>query len=577
MSPRRSLEGRMAFLANVSALLGAALPHERALPRLTRLAVPELGDLCAIDLVQEDGTLARVAGTHVDAAKEALVSEVHIRHGFNPASPVGVPAAVRARRVLLVARVTDADLMAEAQNADQLRILQRLGLRSWLIVPLIGRERVLGAISFAITEASRRYDRADQGLAEAVARQAAAAIEDARLRHDAEAARSAAESANRAKDEFLATLSHELRNPLNAMLGWARLLESGKLDEEQARRALQIILRNVDAQVRLVDDLLDMSSVISGRMRLTLQVVDLRDVIEEVLDSVRPGAAAKGLRLHALLESPGAPINGDPDRLRQVVWNLLSNAVKFTPRGGRVEVKAQRVRSHAEIVVADTGQGIHADLLPYVFDRLRQGDSTTTRTHGGTGIGLALVRHLVELHGGSVFAESAGEGQGATFVVKLPLLVAEVREHPIAPQETSLPGAVSLAGVRVLVLDDDPAAVDMVVAMLVQSGAAARGSGSVASALRTVAQWRPDVLISDIEMPGEDGYTLIRKVRALSPDAGGKTPAVALTAFSRPEDRIRSFRAGFSIHLSKPVDPDELIAVIANLAGRADRGNTEAT
>jgi signal transduction histidine kinase/ActR/RegA family two-component response regulator len=568
MSPRRSLEGRMAFLANVSALLGAALPHERALPRLTRLAVPELGDLCAIDLVQEDGTLARVAGTHVDPAKEAFVSELHA---------VGVPAAVRARRAVLVARVTDADLMAEAQNADELRILQRLRLRSWLIVPLIGRERVLGAISFAITEASRRYDRADLGLAEAVARQAAVAIEDARLRHDAEAARSAAESANRAKDEFLATLSHELRNPLNAMLGWARLLESGKLDEEQTRRALQIILRNVDAQVRLVDDLLDMSSVISGRMRLTLQVVDLRDVIQEVLESVRPGAAAKGLRLHALLESPGAPISGDPDRLRQVVWNLLSNAVKFTPRGGRVEVKAQRVGSHAEIVVADTGQGIHADLLPYVFDRLRQGDSTSTRTHGGTGLGLALVRHLVELHGGNIFAESAGEGQGATFVVKLPLLVVDVREHPIAPQETSLPGAVSLAGVRVLVVDDDPAAVDMVVAMLVQSGAAARGSGSVPSALRTVAQWRPDVLISDIEMPGEDGYTLIRKVRTLSPDAGGKTPAVALTAFSRPEDRIRSFRAGFSIHLSKPVDPDELIAVIANLAGRADRGNTEAT
>ena len=576
MSPRRSLEGRMAFLADVSGLLGAALPHERALPRLTRLAVPELGDLCAIDLVQEDGTLARVAGTHLNPAKEALVTELHVRHGFNPASSAGVPAAVRARRVVLVARVTDADLMAEAQNADQLRILQRLGLRSWLIVPMIGRERVLGAISFAITESDRRYGRADQGLAEAVARQAAAAIEDARLRHDAEAARSAAESANRAKDEFLATLSHELRNPLNAMLGWARLLESGKLDEEQARRALQIILRNVDAQVRLVDDLLDMSSVISGRMRLTLQVVDLRDVIEEVLDSVRPGAAAKGLRLHALLESPGAPINGDPDRLRQVVWNLLSNAVKFTPRGGRVEIKAQRVRSHAEIVVADTGQGIHADLLPYVFDRLRQGDSTTTRAHGGTGLGLALVRHLVELHGGSVFAESAGEGQGATFVVKLPLLVADVREHPIAPQETS-PGAISLTGVRVLVVDDDPAAVDMVVAMLVQSGAAARGSDSAASALRTIAQWRPDVLISDIEMPGEDGYTLIRKVRALSPDSGGKTPAVALTAFSRPEDRIRSFRAGFSIHLSKPVDPEELIAVIANLAGRADQGSTEAT
>ncbi len=567
----------MALLGDVGALLAVDLPLERALPRLSRLGVPELGDLCAIDLAQDDGTLARVAGTHVDHDKEALVNEVRARYGFNPASPAGAHAAMRARRPVLVARVTEADLMAEAQNTDQLRIFQRLAPRSVMIVPLIGRERVLGALTLAVTESSRRYDRADLALAEAVARQLTVALEAAKLRHDAEAARSAAESANRAKDEFLATLSHELRNPLNAMLGWARLIESGNLDEEQARRAVHIILRNVNAQVRLVDDLLDMSSVVSGRMRLSLQVVDLRDVIEEVLDSVRPGAAAKGLRLHALLESPGAPISGDPDRLRQVVWNLLSNAVKFTPRGGSVEITAQRVRSHAEIIVADTGQGITADLLPYIFDRLRQGDSSTTRAHGGTGIGLALVRHLVELHGGNVFAESAGEGHGATFVVKLPLMVAEIREHPIAPQETPSSAGVSLAGVRVLVVDDDPATVDLVVAMLVQSAAAARGAESVAAALRTIAQWRPDVLLSDIEMPGEDGYTLIRKVRALAPDAGGKTPAVALTAFSRPEDRIRSFRAGFSIHLSKPVDPNELIAVIANLAGRADQGSTEAT
>jgi signal transduction histidine kinase len=565
---RRSLQGRVALLAEASALLGSGLALERALPRLVRLAVPELGDLCAIDLVLEDGTLTRVAGTHVDPAKEALVNEVRVRHGFNPSSPAGVPAAVRARRPVVVDRATDADLMTEAQNADQLRLLQRLGPRSWMIVPVIGGDRVLGALTFAVTESKRPYGRMDIQFAEVVANHMAAAIENASLRREADAARSGAEAANRARDEFLATLSHELRNPLNAVLGWARLIESGKLGEEQARRAIQIILRNVDAQARLVEDLLEMSSMVTGRMRLAVQTVDLRDLIEEVVDAIRPGAEAKGLRLHSLLESPGPAVSGDPDRLRQVVWNLLANAVKFTPRGGRVEITAQRVRSHGEVVVSDTGQGIHPDLLPYVFDRLRQGDSSTTRLHGGLGIGLSLVRHLVELHGGSVFAESPGEGHGATFVVKLPLTVADVREQPLARREPTSLGGLSLAGVRVLVVDDDAGAVDLVVEMLGQSGADATGCGSVGTALPMVVRWRPDVLVSDIEMPEEDGYTLIRKVRALPPDAGGKTPAVALTAFNRPEDRIRSLRAGFSIHVSKPVDPDELIAIIANLAGR---------
>jgi CheY-like chemotaxis protein len=324
------------------------------------------------------------------------------------------------------------------------------------------------------------------------------------------------------------------------------LLGSGLALERVLPRLVR--LADVDAQARLVEDLLEMSSVVTGRMRLAVQTVDLRALIEEVVDAVRPGAEAKGLRLHSLLESPGPAVSGDPDRLRQVVWNLLANAVKFTPRGGRVEITAQRVRSHAEVVVSDTGQGIHPDLLPYVFDRLRQGDSSTTRLR--------------------VFAESPGEGHGATFVVKLPLTVADVREQPLARREPTSLGGLSLAGVRVLVVDDDAGAVDLVVEMLGQSGADATGCGSVGTALPMVVRWRPDVLVSDIEMPEEDGYTLIRKVRALPPDAGGKTPAVALTAFNRPEDRIRSLRAGFSIHVSKPVDPDELIAIIANLAGR---------
>jgi len=556
-------------LADMSALLDSPLDYERALPRLVRLAVPVLGDLCAIDLILEDGTTSRVACAHVDTTKEALVYEIRARHGFNPESPNGVPAAIRSRRPVLVSEVTEAHLVTAAQNAGQLDLFRQLDPKSWIIVPLIARERVLGAATFAITESTRRFGRADVSLAEVVARHTAAAIENARLHRDAQAARSAAESADRAKDEFLATLSHELRNPLNAVQGWAALLEGGQLTEAQSRRAVQIILRNVTLQVRLVDDLLDMSKVVSGRMRLAVQAVELRGVIEEALDGIRPPAEAKGIRLRSVLESPGAPVSGDPGRLRQVVWNLLDNAVKFTPKEGRVQVTLQRVTSHVEIIVSDTGQGISAGALPYIFERLRQGDSTSTRAHGGLGIGLALVRHLVQLHGGNVFAESPGEGQGATFVVKLPLMIAEIGEEPIVHTEGARLTAPSLAGVRILVVDDDPTTVELNREVLMQAGADVTGCTAVDEALLLLEQWRPDVLVSDIEMPGQDGYTLIRKARALGPEAGGKTPAVALTAFSRPEDRIRSLMAGFNIHVSKPVDPAELIAIIASLTGHA--------
>jgi signal transduction histidine kinase len=559
MRSRRSLESRMSLLAEVGALLASTLDRERMFPRLVRLAVPALGDLCAIDILGEDGTISRVACTHRDGTKEALVLE----------TPIGVGAVIHSGQPVIVSLAGETDLMTEAQNAERLRNLQQLRPRAWLVLPLTVHDRVLGAITFAITESDESYDRVDVQTAEVVARQVALTLDGTRLRRDTEVARSATEAANRAKDEFLMTLSHELRNPLNAVSGWAKLLEDGKLGEEQARRAIEIILRNVNAQVRLVDDLLDMSSVVSGRMRLTIQPVNVGDVIAEALDAVRPGAEAKGIHLQSVLDSPGVPVSGDPGRLQQVVWNLLYNAVKFTPRAGRVLVKLQRVKSHVEIIVSDTGQGIRPELLPYIFDRLRQGDSPRSRPHGGLGIGLALVRHIAELHGGSVFAESPGEGHGATFVVKLPLMVAGVREHAVAQAKNGPPDTPSLVGVRILVVDDDPAAVELVQEVLYQAGGEVRGTVTADEALRVLELWRPDVLVSDIEMPGEDGYTLIRKVRALTPERGGKTRAVALTAFGRPEDRIRSLMAGFDIHVSKPVDPGELTAIVASLAGRA--------
>jgi len=566
----QSREERTFFLLQLSRLLGSSLANDRMLSRIARLAVPLLGDLCAIDIQGADGSLHRAACAHVDATKEGVAYEARARYGFSATAPGGVPAVLTSRRSTLVSPATAADLEQAAQNAEQLQLFQQLGVGAWMIVPMIARERAFGAVTFAITESDRRYDRTDLLFAEAVVSQVAVAGDNARLYVAAETAREAAEAANSAKDQFLSTLSHELRTPLNAVYGWATMLERGQLGAEQAQRALQIILRNVNAQVRLIDDLLDLSRVASGKLRLAVQPVDLQRVVEEALDGIRPAAAAKNIRLQPVLASPGGPVSGDPDRLQQVVWNLLSNAVKFTPKGGRVQIQLQRVSSHVELLVSDTGQGIQPDLLPYVFDRLRQGDSSSTRSHGGLGLGLALVRHFVELHGGIVFAESPGEGRGATFVVKLPLMTARPAELAAerTPPTFQRASAQSLAGLRILVVDDDPTAVDLNREILSQAGAEVRGCTSGTDALHILQQWRPAVLVSDIEMPGLDGYTLLRQIRALDPDQGGKTPAVALSAYDRPEDRVRSLRAGFNFHVSKPVEPDELTAIVASLAGR---------
>ena len=566
----QSREERTFFLLELSRLLGSSLANDRMLSRIARLAVPLLGDLCAIDIQDADGSLRRAACAHVDATKEGVAYEARARYGFSATAPGGVPAVLTSRRSTLVSPATAADLEQAAQNAEQLQLFQQLGVAAWMIVPMIARERAFGAVTFAITESDRRYDRTALLFAEAVVSQVAVAGDNARLYVAAETAREAAEAANSAKDQFLSTLSHELRTPLNAVYGWATMLERGQLGAEQAQRALQIILRNVNAQVRLIDDLLDLSRVASGKLRLAVQPVDLQRVVEDALDGIRPAAAAKNIRLQPVLASPGGPVSGDPDRLQQVVWNLLSNAVKFTPKGGRVQIQLQRVSSHVELLVSDTGQGIQPDLLPYVFDRLRQGDSSSTRSHGGLGLGLALVRHFVELHGGIVFAESPGEGRGATFVVKLPLMT--VRPAELAAERTpptfQRASAQLLAGLRILVVDDDPTAVDLNREILGQAGAEVRGCTSGTEALQILLQWRPAVLVSDIEMPGLDGYTLLRQIRALDPDQGGKTPAVALSAYDRPEDRVRSLRAGFNFHVSKPVEPDELTAIVASLAGR---------
>jgi PAS domain S-box-containing protein len=404
-----------------------------------------------------------------------------------------------------------------------------------------------------------------------------------RLLESERLARSDAEHASRMKDEFLATLSHELRTPLNAILGWAQILRADSSDPKDRAQGLEIIERNARAQTQIIEDLLDMSRIISGKVRLDVQRVDLTSIVQSAVDTSRPSSEAKGVRLHAVLDPQAGPITGDPNRLQQVFWNLISNAIKFTSKGGRIQVLLERVNSHVEVSVIDTGLGIKPEFIPYVFDRFRQADSTTTRRYGGLGIGLSIVKQLVELHGGTVRAKSAGPDTGSTFVVALPLVVVHPesepsavieRRHPTAETSTELLEAFGqLNGVKVLVVDDDEEARNLVRRLLEGCEAVVSLARSPDEALEILKSEPRQVLISDIGMPGEDGYNFIRRVRQLPSDAGGDIPALALTAYARSEDRLKALRAGFQMHLTKPVEPAELITVVAVLAGKnAARG-----
>lgn len=387
-------------------------------------------------------------------------------------------------------------------------------------------------------------------------------------------AREEAEAANHAKDEFLATVSHELRAPLNAMLGWAQILRSTRVDDKTLAHAIEIIERSARTQSRLIEDLLDTARIVSGKLRLDIQPVDLTSLIENAVEVLRPASEAKQIDIQLKLSAGREVITGDPDRLQQVVWNLLSNAIKFTPKGGRAEVRLERVDPHVRMTVSDTGRGISPEYLPFIFDRFHQADSSSTRRSTGLGLGLSLVRHLVELHGGSVYARSPGEGQGASFIINLPLRAvlpqANDGERPVFGGVGVL-GAPSLEGVWALVVDDEDDARELVATLLQQCGASVTAVASAHEALAVLAAdehgRRPDVVVSDVSMPEVDGYELMRRVRELPPEMGGRIPAVALTAFGRSVDRIRALSAGFQMHMPKPVEPAELATVVASLTG----------
>lgn len=466
-----------------------------------------------------------------------------------------------------------------------------LPVTSYLAVPVVSRSgEVLGGLFFGHPDEAVFAER-DARLVEGLAAQTAVAMDNARLFEAAQVERSKAElaasekerlyreadEANRLKDEFLASVSHELRTPLNAILGWASMLRRGRLDQEGVTRAFETIERNARSQAQIIEDILDVSRVITGKLRLEVRPVDPASFIEAAIETLRPAAEAKNIRIQKIMDSGVATVSGDPSRLQQIVWNLLSNAIKFTPKGGRVQVRLERINSHIEINVSDTGGGISAEFLPFVFDRFRQADSSSTRQQGGLGLGLSIVRHLAELHGGTVMAASEGEGKGATFTVRLPTMIIhhhnpeEVRTHPRAGADLLPDITHRLDGLKILAVDDEADTLELLKAVLGECGAEVMAADSVKEALNLIEEFMPDVIVADIGMPGEDGYDFIGKVRDLPPERGGRVPAIALTAYARVEDRLRVLGAGFQMHVPKPVEPAELTAVIASLAAWGKR------
>ncbi len=550
VSVERREEAALRLLSSTGAELSSTLDVAETLEAVTRLAVPALADFCIVDALREDGTRERVAVGHA-RAEDAEVAEQVRRAG--PASGGPLAEALQRLEPVLIPVVNAAEVLdATARDASHREVLSGIKGRSLLAVPLLARGRPLGVIGFFYAHSDRRYGPLDVALAQEVCRRAALAIDNAKLYQRAE-------EANRAKDEFLATVSHELRTPLSAILGWTRLLRGGGLSAEKQARALETLERNARVQARLVEDLLDVSRIVAGETRLEAGPVEVARVVEAALEALRPAAEAKEIALDVSLDRR-LWVAGDADRLQQVTWNLLSNAIKFTPPHGRVFLSLQAHDQQAELTVGDSGQGIPRDFLPHVFERFRQADATATRSTGGLGLGLAIVRHLVELHGGTVTAASEGPGQGATFTVRLALL---------SPAASLDEGSAQLAGVRVLVVDDEAEMRELVSTVLAQAQAVVSTASSAVEALDVLRRERPHLLVADVAMPGVDGYQLLARVRSLAPQHGGQTPAVALSAQSGPGESQRALRAGFQVYVIKPVEPSELVRVAAKLVASA--------
>ncbi|UNU22642.1 PAS domain S-box protein [Microcoleus vaginatus] len=562
VTERVQLERAQRFLSEASAVLASSLDYQTTLERVAQLTVPELADWCTVHMIEEDGAIEQIAVAHIDPAKLEWAYQIRDKYPLNPDDPRAAAYTLRTGQPDLVAEIPDELLVLSARDSEHLEMLRQVGFSSAMTVPLRTQARILGVISFISAESGRRYTSADLQLAEELARRASLAIDNAQLYQVAQRDRAKAEAANRIKDEFLAVLSHELRSPLNPILGWTKLLRTGRLDGTKTQQALETIERNAKLQAQLIEDLLDVSRILQGKMTLNVASVNLAATIEAALETVRLAAEAKHIHIQTTFNPISGTVSGDTNRLQQVVWNLLSNAVKFTPTGGRVEVQLEQVGMYAQIQVKDTGKGITRDFLPHVFDYFRQEDGTITRQFGGLGLGLAIVRHFTELHGGTVQADSLGQNLGATFTIRLPLNIVE----PEPSSDDRHPeSATDLAGVYVLVVDDDADMRELAAFTLMQSGAQVATAASGAQALTLLNQSVPDLLLCDIGMPEMDGYSLIRQIRKWSPQQGGTIPAIALTAYAGEINQQQALAAGFGLHISKPVEPEELVKAIARL------------
>jgi PAS domain S-box-containing protein len=557
---------RTAFLADVGTTLATSLDYESTLKAVANAAVPAVADWCAVDIVRDE-RVERLAVAHVDPRKVELATAIRDRYG-DPDSPYSVETVVRTGRPVFIGAITDEMVLAAARgDEERIALVRSLGLRSYMCVPLIvAHGHTLGALTLATAESGRVYTERDLMFAENIASRAALAVDNARAYDEAQ-------RANRLKDEFLATLSHELRTPLNAILGYVRIVQSGLVAGDKQAKAIDTVARNAASLTQIVEDVLDVSRIVSGKLRLDVQPVDLGLTVEQAIESIEPAATAQGVQVTTIVDPRADAVSGDPERLQQVIWNVVSNAVKFTPRGGHVQVRVERVESRVQVVVSDTGVGIAPEFLPHIFERFRQADAGTTRKHGGLGLGLAIARHVVELHGGTIDVASAGLGTGATFRISLPVRImrgetSRVRVPHREPPARRPHGMPNLHGVRILAVDDDSDALTLLREVLEAAGAEVTTVDSAMTALEQVEKVRPDVLIADVGMPQMDGFELISRLRHAKAQSIRDLPAAALTAYARSEDRAKALRTGFQMHLAKPIDPGELMAAVAALAKR---------